>query len=63
MDDDGYPDCKALEHLSNNLDDKHSCISSVVLNENSESKFVFPFQKYTKSIYQSSLGFLENITQ
>ena len=48
MDDDGYPDCKALEYLSNNLDDKHSCISSVVLNENSESKFVFPFPKIYK---------------
>ena len=48
MDDDGYPDQMALEFLSDNLDDRHACISSVVLSEDSESTFVFPFPKIYK---------------
>ena len=43
MDDDGYPDNKALEVLINKINlKKHACISSIVINENDHSKLVFP---------------------
>ncbi len=43
MDDDGYPDQKAYEILKNNFSKNIACISSVLINENDVSKFVFPF--------------------
>ena len=43
MDDDGYPDQKAYEILKNNFSRDTACISSVLINENDVSKFVFPF--------------------
>lgn len=41
MDDDGYPDQKALELLLSNIDDKTACLSSVVVKENKRNEFVF----------------------
>ncbi len=43
MDDDGYPDKKAYEILKNNFSKDTACVSSVLINENDNSKFVFPF--------------------
>ena len=43
MDDDGYPDKKAYEILKENFSKDIACISSVLINENDNSKFVFPF--------------------
>jgi rhamnopyranosyl-N-acetylglucosaminyl-diphospho-decaprenol beta-1,3/1,4-galactofuranosyltransferase len=43
MDDDGYPEKNALLHLINNFDyKKDSCLSSIVVNENSHNDLVFP---------------------
>ena len=42
MDDDGYPDDKALEILSSNINQKIACVSSVVLKESDKNTFVFP---------------------
>lgn len=49
MDDDGYPAKSALEVLLQGFHSNDSCISSVVLNENSQYKFVFPFPKIYKT--------------
>lgn len=43
MDDDGYPDAGALEALQGALTDGVACVSSVVVQENDPSRFVFPF--------------------
>lgn len=45
MDDDGFPHCSALEVLEANLTEGISCVSSIVLREDSSRKFVFPFPK------------------
>lgn len=44
MDDDGFPDPKALEKLIESFDFKKNliCVSSVVLNENKRNELVFP---------------------
>lgn len=42
MDDDGYPEKKALNKLINNFKKEYSCISSIVIDENNHSKLVFP---------------------
>jgi rhamnopyranosyl-N-acetylglucosaminyl-diphospho-decaprenol beta-1,3/1,4-galactofuranosyltransferase len=41
MDDDGFPDKKALELLVDKMDEKTACISSVVVKENKRNEFVF----------------------
>lgn len=41
MDDDGFPDPRALELLVQAMDDKTACISSVVVKENRRNEFVF----------------------
>jgi rhamnopyranosyl-N-acetylglucosaminyl-diphospho-decaprenol beta-1,3/1,4-galactofuranosyltransferase len=43
MDDDGFPDINALKILERSLIPGISAVSSVVLNEDSINKFVFPF--------------------
>ena len=43
MDDDGYPDHSALEILLKNFRDDISCVSSVVIQEGTSERFVFPF--------------------
>jgi len=43
MDDDGFPDQKAYELLKNNFSEDTACISSILINENDNSRFVFPF--------------------
>lgn len=43
MDDDGYPDRDALRILEASLQPGVSCVSSVVVRENSPDTFVFPF--------------------
>ncbi|MDC0091606.1 glycosyltransferase [Gammaproteobacteria bacterium] len=43
MDDDGFPDSKALKILSSRLSADTACASSVVLRENEREYFVFPF--------------------
>lgn len=45
MDDDGYPDKNSLKNLLNSFTESHSCISSVVLNENLNNLLVFPIPK------------------
>ena len=42
MDDDGFPNASALEHLEKNLDTGVACVSSVVLRERDREKLVFP---------------------
>ena len=49
MDDDGFPDIKALEELTKNFKNDFSCLSSVVISENNHEKFVFPFPKLSPS--------------
>ena len=48
MDDDGYPDKSSLKNLVNSFTKAHSCISSVVLNENYKNLLVFPIPKLNK---------------
>lgn len=48
MDDDGYPDKSSLKNLLNSFTESHSCISSVVLNENYKNLLVFPIPKLNK---------------
>ena len=48
MDDDGYPDKSSLKNLVNSFTNAHSCISSVVLNENYKNLLVFPIPKLNK---------------
>ena len=43
MDDDGYPASDALEQLERNFSQDMSCVSSVVLREQDQQRFVFPF--------------------
>jgi len=43
MDDDGYPDPEALNILEKRLQHGIACVSSVVLQENNPTHFVFPF--------------------
>lgn len=43
MDDDGYPDGRALAELEARLATGVACVSSVVLRENEPAHFVFPF--------------------
>ena len=49
MDDDGFPDVDALRILEENLSPGISAVSSVVLNENDNNKFVFPFPVLDKN--------------
>jgi rhamnopyranosyl-N-acetylglucosaminyl-diphospho-decaprenol beta-1,3/1,4-galactofuranosyltransferase len=50
MDDDGYPDTKALEVLQPNLVEGVACVSSVVLREDRPTDFVFPFPVLNKPL-------------
>ena len=43
MDDDGFPDPRALERLEASWGDDVACASSVVLQEYDRGRFVFPF--------------------
>jgi rhamnopyranosyl-N-acetylglucosaminyl-diphospho-decaprenol beta-1,3/1,4-galactofuranosyltransferase len=43
MDDDGYPDSRALERLTLGIRAGFACLSSVVLREDDRTHFVFPF--------------------
>ena len=43
MDDDGFPEKKALQTLINLFDDRFSCLSSIVVSEDDDSKFVFSY--------------------
>lgn len=43
MDDDGFPDLDALSKLEKSMTYPRVCVSSVVLQEDSPDKFVFPF--------------------
>jgi len=49
MDDDGYPDKSSLELLKNSLKKDKSCVSSVVIQENSSDIFVFPLPILNKN--------------
>ena len=60
MDDDGYPDSKALEVLTEFLQshkNKLSCVSSIVLNENDHNKLVFNLPILDKYGYPKLFGF------
>ncbi len=48
MDDDGYPDSKALELLLLGVNDSIACISSAVVMENKPESFVFGYPKLNK---------------
>ena len=48
MDDDGFPDTNSLKILLGSITSKHSCISSVVLNEENRNFLVFPMPKINK---------------
>jgi len=45
MDDDGFPDTKSLKILVDKITNKHSCISSIVVNEEIRNLLVFPMPK------------------
>ena len=49
MDDDGYPDKDAYGLLKSAFKKNYACLSSVVINENDNSKFVFPFPILNKN--------------
>ena len=49
MDDDGYPDEKALERLSSRLTPGVACVSSTVLCEDDKSRLVFPLPLLSSS--------------
>ena len=59
MDDDGYPDHRALHHLSSKLsnDCSISCISSLVLREDKKENFVFRLPKLNKNFIPILFGF------
>ena len=67
MDDDGYPDKKAYEILKKAFSEKMSCISSVIINENDKSKFVFPYPIINKfkipknGIYKQNIKLVSNL--
>ena len=42
MDDDGYPDARALEVLERNFSDSTACLSSIVVDERNHDLLVFP---------------------
>jgi GT2 family glycosyltransferase len=42
MDDDGYPDARALEVLERNFSDGTACLSSIVVDEKNHDRLVFP---------------------
>jgi len=48
MDDDGFPDTKALEVLLDNTDENTICISSLVVKENARNELVFKMPKINK---------------
>lgn len=48
MDDDGFPDKESLKNLVNALDDSISCLSSIVVSEDDDTKLVFGFPKVDK---------------
>lgn len=49
MDDDGFPDHKALELLLGKMNDNIACVSSVVVQENNPQRFVFGYPKLNKN--------------
>lgn len=49
MDDDGYPDIKALKRLVKGFSKDTSCISSVVLEEDNKNRFVFPMPRLNRN--------------
>ena len=59
MDDDGYPDHRALHYLSSKLgnDCSISCISSLVLREDKKENFVFRLPKLNKNFIPILFGF------
>ena len=56
MDDDGYPDRRALEFLEAELEKAGGCVSSVVLREDQPTHFVFPFPILNSKGYPVTLG-------
>jgi len=48
MDDDGFPNSSALEHLEGSLKSGVVCVSSVVLREHDRDRLVFPFPVLNK---------------
>ena len=57
MDDDGYPDKNALNVLCNQFEDKFSCLSSVIVDENNHNQFVFPYPLIKKNGVPNTLKF------
>lgn len=49
MDDDGFPDAKALEILLQKMDDETICISSAVVKENNPAELVFGMPKMNRN--------------
>ena len=56
MDDDGYPHEQALKNLKLNFNKEIACISSVVLKEDKNSEFVFPFPVLSKNTMPKLFG-------
>jgi GT2 family glycosyltransferase len=56
MDDDGYPHEQALKNLKLNFNQDTACISSVVLKEDKNSEFVFPFPVLSKNTMPKLFG-------
>ena len=63
MDDDGYPNPTALEHLTDAWRDDIACISSVVLREDDPSRFVFPFPALDREGYPAVFAWPRKITK
>jgi len=49
MDDDGYPQLESLEKLEKSFAENTSCISSIVVEEDQNNRFVFPMPKLNKN--------------
>jgi rhamnopyranosyl-N-acetylglucosaminyl-diphospho-decaprenol beta-1,3/1,4-galactofuranosyltransferase len=56
MDDDGFPHHQALKNLKSSFSSDAACVSSVVLKENDNSSFVFPFPVLTKNYLPKIFG-------
>jgi GT2 family glycosyltransferase len=62
MDDDGYPDDAALEHLIGQMKSGVACASSVVLREYDRRNFVFPFPKLDREGFPAIFGWPRKVS-
>ena len=61
MDDDGYPDIHALKRLTESFSAQTSCISSIVVEEDQNNRFVFPLPRLNKNNLPTLFSFNRKI--